>query len=39
MVADLVNAKDGAKMYTIKGISGWDAFVRVVEMVTFVPAV
>ena len=23
MVADLVNAKDGAKMYTIKGISGF----------------
>jgi pimeloyl-ACP methyl ester carboxylesterase len=38
MIADLVNAKDGAKMYTIKGISGWDAFVRVAKMVTFVAA-
>ena len=30
MVADLVNSKDGAKMYTIKGILGlwmYDAYV------------
>jgi hypothetical protein len=30
MVADLVNAKDGAKMYTIKGIFGLDCMTRMV---------
>jgi len=27
MVADLVNARDGARMYTIKGIFGFGCFV------------
>lgn len=35
MVADLINAKGGAKMYTIKGIPEWDSFARVTKMVTF----
>ncbi len=39
MVADLINAKDGAKMYTIKGIFDWDAFTRVAKMVIVAAAV
>jgi pimeloyl-ACP methyl ester carboxylesterase len=38
MVADLINAKGGAKMYTIKGILfNWEgfAFARVADMVMF----
>ena len=31
MVADLVNAKDGAKMYTIKGIFGLDCMARMIK--------
>ena len=34
MVADLINVKDGAKMYTIKGIFS-TAFARVADMVMF----
>jgi hypothetical protein len=34
MVADLVNARGGAKMYTIKGMFGFDACVRVARIMT-----
>ena len=34
MVADLVNARGGAKMYTIKGMFGSNACARVARIVT-----